>query len=59
MLPVTFSIIAPSSLLESILDFRSIILKMEMAESLAFVALVDNALDCETPTAAKTKAKKT
>jgi hypothetical protein len=30
-----------------------------MAESLAFVALDANALACDTPTAAKTKAKNT
>jgi hypothetical protein len=57
--PVTFSNIKPSSLIVSILDFRSRILKIEMAESLAFVALDANALAWETPTAAKTKAKKT
>ena len=59
MSPVTFSNIRPSSLIVSILDFRSRILKTEMAESLAFVALDANALACETPTAAKAKAKKT
>jgi hypothetical protein len=59
MLPVTFSSVMPSSLLESILDFWSRILKMEIAESLAFVASEANALACATPTAATTKAKKT
>jgi hypothetical protein len=59
ILPVTFSNIRPSSLIVSILDFRSRILKTEMAESLAFVALDANALACETPTAAKTRAKNT
>jgi len=59
MLPVTFSSVIPSSLLESVFDFLSRILKMEIAESLALVASEASALACETPTAAKTKAKKT
>lgn len=59
MLPVTFSGTIPSSLLESIFDFLSRILKMEIAESLAFVASEASALACETPIVAKTKAKKT
>jgi hypothetical protein len=59
MLPVTFSSVIPSSLLESIFDFLSRILKMEIAESLVLVASKASALACETPTAPKTKAKKT
>lgn len=57
MSPVTFSSIMPSLLLVLIFDFRSRILKIEMAESFAFVALDANALTCETPIVAKTKAK--
>jgi hypothetical protein len=59
MLPVTLSSAIPSLLLESIFDFLSKILKMDIAESLAFVASEASALACETPIDAKTKAKKT
>jgi len=59
ILPVTLSSVIPSSLLESIFDFLSRILKMDIAESLAFVASEASALACETPIDAKTKAKKT
>jgi len=59
MFPVTLSSVIPSLLLESIFDFLSRILKMDIAESLAFVASEASALACETPIDAKTKAKKT
>ena len=57
MLPVTFSSVIPSPLLESIFDFLSRILKMEIAAALALVASEASALACETTKIAITKAK--
>ena len=57
MSPVTFSSIMPSSLFVLIFDLRSRILKTEMAETFAFVALDANALAFETPKVAKNKAR--
>lgn len=59
MSPLTLAMTTPSSLLESILDFRSRISKIETADSLALVLSAPIALVREIPLVAKTKTKKT
>jgi hypothetical protein len=54
---VTFFSTIPSLLLESIFDFLSRKLKIEIAESLAFVASEASALACEIPIVARAKGK--
>lgn len=57
--PLICASVVPASLLESILDFLSIMENIEAAESLALLLSGLIALDCETPTAAIVNEKKT
>jgi hypothetical protein len=57
ILPSTLSSTTPSSLVESILDFLSMMASMEAADSWAFVESDAVPLVCEIPKAVKTKAK--